>query len=108
MAQIKKDAFANINASTTDGNIISGIPGKCIRVVQLVAVCGGTATTITFNTKPVGAGVAISCLFANGANGGEVLGNNTDGWFTTNLGEGLSATTGSGSATGVQVGYVTI
>lgn len=71
-------------------------------------VTAATATNVTFNTKPVGSGTAISCLFANGANGGAVLGYNSDGWFTTNAGEGLTATTGAGSATGIQVGYVTI
>lgn len=108
MAYTKKDAFANISASTTDGAIISGINNYTIRVVQLLVICGSTATTITFNSKPSGSGTAISCQFQNGANGGAVLPYNPDGWFTTNVGEGLTATTGTGSTTGVQVGYVVI
>lgn len=98
-------AFANIAASTTDGAIVTAVVGRKIRVVAVAAVCAGTATNITFNSKPGGSGTAISCLFANGANGGEVLGYNPKGWFDTNTGEGLTATTGGGSTTGVQVNY---
>lgn len=108
MAQTKLDAIANIAASSTDANVISAISNKCIRVVQLAMVCGGTATNITFNSKGTGSGTAISCLFANGTNGGAVLGYNPDGWFTTNNGEGLTVTTGAGSTTGIQIGYVKI
>lgn len=108
MAQTKKDAFANIAASTTDGNVVSAVPFKSIRVVQVVMVASATATDCTFNSKPAGSGSAISCLFANGINGGAVLGYNPDGWFSTVPGQGLTATTGSGSSTGIQIGYVEI
>lgn len=100
--------LANIAASQTDSAIVAAVSLKQIRVVAAVMVCGGTATTFTFNSKPGGAGAAVSMLFANAANGGAVLPFNPVGWFQTGIGEGLSATTGSGSTTGVQVVYVTV
>lgn len=103
-----KRAFANVNASSTDASVVDAVPGKRIQVCAVVFVCGGTATNATFNTKPSGAGSAISALFANAANGGAVLPFAEAGWFATNVGEGLSLTTGSGSATGVQVIYMEV
>lgn len=101
-------AFANVDASSTDGEIVAAVTGKAIRVLAFIAVAGDTATTLTFNTKPSGAGSAISALFANAANGGEVLSYNDAGWFETNSGEGLTVTTGAGSTTGIQVVYAEV
>lgn len=98
-------AFANVAASTTDGSVVAAQSGSRINVLAVYAVAGGTATTLTFNTKPAGAGSAVSALFANAANGGAVLPFNEKGWFTTGLGEGLSVTTGAGATTGVGVVY---
>jgi hypothetical protein len=103
-----KFAFANIAANTTDGSVVAAVASKKIRVLALVCVAGGTATTITFNSKPAGAGTAKSAAFANGANGGEALPFSPVGWFETASGEGLSATTGAGSTTGIQVVYVEV
>lgn len=100
-------AIANIAASQTDANIVTAVAGKKIRVLAMAAVAGGTATNLTFNSKPAGVGVAISPLFANGVNGGEVLPFNPMGWFETVAGEGLTVTTGAGSTTGILVTYVT-
>ncbi len=105
MAQTPKRAFANISAGTTDGAIVSAVPGKCIVVDSCFLVAGGTATNVTFNTKPSGSGTAITALIANGANGGAVLSYNEQGWFNTNAGEGLTATTGAGTTVGIQVCY---
>ena len=101
-------AFANIAAASTDASVVAAVAGKKLRVVALVLLCGATATTITFNSKPAGAGTAISMQFQNAANGGAVLGFNQAGWFETTAGEGLTATTGVGSTTGVQVVYVEV
>ena len=98
-------AFANPAASTTDGNVVTAVAGARINVLAFFAVAGGTATTLTFNSKGGGAGTAISPLLANAANGGISADYNPKGWFTTNAGEGLTVTTGAGSATGVQVVY---
>lgn len=103
-----KFAFANIAASTTDGAVVAAVTSKKIRVLQLAVLTGATGTNITFNSKPGGAGSAKTCLFANGANGGEVLPFSPIGWFETASGEGLSATTGAGSTTGILVGYVEV
>lgn len=99
-------AFANVAAGSTDSVLKAATTGKSVVVLALAFVCGATATTATFNSKPAGAGTAISPLFANAANGGAVLPFNPAGWFFTNAGEGLSVTTGAGSATGILVTYV--
>jgi hypothetical protein len=98
-------AIANPAANGTDTAFVAAVANKRIRVLQLVCVAGGTATNLTFNSKGSGAGTAISPLLANAANGGAVLPFNKAGWFETNLGEGLTTTTGAGSATGVLIGF---
>jgi hypothetical protein len=103
-----KWALANITASQTDSNIVTAVGGKIIRVVAMFAVTGATATNLTFNSKGGGAGTAISPLFANGINGGEVLPYNPVGWFQTASGEALTCTTGAGATTGIQVVYVEV
>jgi hypothetical protein len=103
-----KWAFANITAGSTDGAIVTAVALKKIRVVALAMVTGGTATTVTFNSKPGGAGAAISPLFANAANGGAVLPPNPWGWFQSAAGEGLTATTGTGATTGILVQYIEV
>ncbi len=103
-----KFALANVAASQTDGNIVTAVTAKKIRVIALSCVCGATATDITFNSKGAGAGTAISPLYANGGNGGEVLPGNPWGWFESASGEALTATTGAGSTTGISVTYVEV
>lgn len=101
-------AKANVAAGQTDASVVAAVALKKIRVVGLVMVTGASATDVTFNTKPGGAGTAISMLFANAENGGAVLPFNPVGWFETSTGEGLSATTGAGATTGIQVVYLEI
>lgn len=108
MAQTPKRTFSNIAASTTDGALISSVSGKALTIVSAFLVAGATATNVTFNSKGSGAGTAITCLIANGANGGAVLNYNEQGWFNTNAGEGLTVTTGSGSTVGIEVAYLEI
>jgi hypothetical protein len=106
-------AIANTAASTTDGTLTTeggvalAAPSTRQKIVVLAIACvaGGTATNLTFNSKGSGAGTAISPLLANAANGGAVLPFNPVGWFSTNLGETLTVTTGTGSATGINVVY---
>lgn len=105
MSQIKKDAVLNVTASSTGTTVVAAVAFKAIRVVQVAMVTAATATNVTFNTS---SGAAISPLFANGANGGAVLNYNSEGWFTTVPGDGLTVTTGAGSTTGILIGYVTI
>lgn len=103
-----KRKFVNVAASQTDSVVVAAVTGKKLRVIALAMVAGATATDATFNSKPAGAGVAISALFANGANGGAVLPRNKEGWFETVAGEGLTVTTGAGSATGIHITYVEV
>jgi hypothetical protein len=109
MAMYVRRTFANVAASQTDSVLVAAVPGTAIKVLGVVAQAGGTATTIVFNTKPTGAGTAISATFQNGTNGSVVLPEteNGDGWFETNVGEGLTCTTGAGSTTAVQIIYTT-
>lgn len=103
-----KFALANVAASTTDGNIVSAVASKKIRVLAAAFMAGGTATNVTFNSKPAGAGTAISALFAAGANGGASLPFSPVGWFETTAGQGLTVTTGAGSTVGIVVVYVEV
>ena len=97
---------ANVGQGATETVLVTAVAGKAIRVIALLMMAGGTATEATFLSKPTGsAGVAISCLFANGINGGAVLPPCSAGWFQTVAGEALTVTTGSGSATGIQLVY---
>lgn len=101
-----KYAFANVAASSTDSALVAAVANRKIRVISIAFVCGATATTLTLNTKPSGAGSAISPAFQNAAHGGAVLGFNEGGWCETNVGEGLAATTGTGSTTGILLSYI--
>jgi len=103
-----KFALANIAASTTDGAVVAAVGGKKIRVITYKIMAGGTATDVTFTSKPGGAGSAISMLHACAANGGLSSGEAVLGHFETTSGEGLSMTTGAGSTVGVQVTYVEV
>lgn len=101
-------AIGNIAASQTDASLVAAVAGKIIRVVVFRLHAGGTATNVTFNTKGAGAGVAISELFACGANGGRADGFSPVGHFETVAGEGLTVTTGAGSTVGIGVKYVLV
>jgi hypothetical protein len=100
-----QSTFANVAQSQTDSALVPAVAGKRIAVLALAFVAGDTETTATFNSKPAGAGSAVSMTFANAANGGAVMPHNPHAWFLTKNGEGLSLTTGAGSTTGVQVVY---
>ena len=105
MAITQKYAKANVAQSQTDEPLVGAVTGKKIRVLAAFFMAGGTATTLVFNTKGAGAGVAISCEFANGANQPGSLQFCPVGWFETAAGEALTVTTGAGSTTGIQVVY---
>lgn len=103
-----KYAKANIAAATVDGAVVAAVAGKKIRVLLFRIHVGATATNVTFNSKPAGAGVAISELFAAGANGGHHGALSPFGHFETLAGEGLAVTTGAGSTAGVGVVYIEV
>jgi len=114
---VAKTSFANIAASQTDSNIITGVPGKVLRVVGGWAVNAGTAMNITFNSKGTGSGTAITSIIPCGANGGLLMpsvqpitvGEPPYGYFESNKGEGITATTGAGATIiGVTLRYLEI
>lgn len=88
-----KRAFGSI-AVGTDTSVIAAVASKKLRVLAVVLTAAGPAT-IVFNTKPGGAGTAISATFnlatGTGANT-LILPPEVCGWFETFSGEGLSAT----------------
>lgn len=100
------NAFDLIAASTTDSILVAAFAGQKIRVVAFVINQGDTTpSTVTFNSKPAGAGTAIYPALKYAANGGTTAPEVVNGYFETNVGEGLSVTTGAGSTTGVAVTY---
>lgn len=104
-------AWANISASTTDGAFTGGtIPsldsGFKYRIVWFHLHARGTATQVTFNSKPSGAGTAMSPTYECGVNSGRSEGPNEYGWFETSNSNGITVTTGAGSTVGVAIGYV--
>ncbi len=98
-------AFVNVAAGQTDSVIVTGVTNRIVLVLGVACVTAATATNVTFNSKGSGSGTAITCLFANAANGGFVLPESAGGWFQTNSGESLTVTTGSGSTSGFQISY---
>lgn len=86
------------SAAATDVALVTAIPNARIAVVALTLSTGASGCVVTFNSKPAGAGSAISGTFTMAANGGFVL-PKTEDYFRTNLGEGLTFTvTGAGTA----------
>ena len=108
MAQVRSflSAKANIATATTDGAVVSAVANQKIRVFGVIAIQGTSVGAITFNSKPAGAGTAISAAFSPAASGGFTLPVGDGPWFTTNAGEGLTVTTGATTtAVGIQVVY---
>jgi hypothetical protein len=91
-----------VAASQTDAVVIAAVTGKAIRVHSLVQQAGVTETTIEYQSGTSG---AISPTFHSGIHGGVVLPFNPAGWFETDVGESLTATTGAGSTHGILVAY---
>lgn len=97
---------ADVPQSTTDQVLVAAQgAGKIIRVLAAREQCGATATNFQYNTKGAGAGVAISAVHQNGANGGSVLPYNPTGWFKTAANEALTGSSAAGSQTGVEFIY---
>lgn len=91
-------------ANGTDTAIVAAVPGRAIGVVAVILSNSGAAiTTSTFNTKPAGAGTAISGPLTCAVNGGGYVLTPLQDWFRTNIGEGLSLT--NAAATSVTVVY---
>lgn len=101
----KYTAWDNVAAAATDSVLVAASSTNKIRVLALfVNGVDAGVCTFTFNSKGAGAGTAISPTFEVPLNGGFVL-PMSDGWFETNVGEGLTITTAAASAVGVVVVY---
>jgi hypothetical protein len=98
-------AFVNGVGAATDTNVVTALPGRKIRVVGGWASAGAAASTVQFNSKPAGSGVACAGLLNLPINGTVTL----DGVvIQTNLGEGLTITTVGAGPTAVHVVYETV
>lgn len=96
-----------INAGTTDGAIVSATAGSRIRVLSFaLGGAAGGAGTLVFNTKPAGAGTAISPLYSLAING-SARESDINGLFQTAVGEGLTGTT-SGAPIFIRVTYILV
>ncbi len=91
-------------ASDTDEELVALVTAKKLRVLALVAQCGGTATDITFESSTT---TRIHKIPA-GVNGGQVLPFNPVGWFETAAGASLTVTTGAGSSVEISGCYVEV
>lgn len=92
----RDNAFDNVPTGTTDSVLVPAVAGRKIRVRSVTLTQGTSVGAVTFNTKPAGAGVAISPGFAPAASTPLVLPDADEGgWFETNAGEGLTVTTGA-------------
>lgn len=100
-----KRATLNVPAGSTDAAGVAAVTGWRIRVLAVLMVSGGVATTVQFNSKGAGAGTPISPNYPMGVNGVFPAPYNPVGWWETNPGEGLTVTTGAGSTTAIQVIY---
>lgn len=98
-------AFANVAASSTDTVLIQGIADRVILIKGLVMQCGATATDVTFNTKTLTVGTAISAKFQLGINGTSVFPFSDSGLMKMVPGNSLSVTTSAGSTVGIQLIY---
>lgn len=97
------NAWLNVAAAQTDASLVAAVANRKIRVLGVfVNAKDAGAVTITFNSKPAGAGTAISPTFILPVNGGFVLPQG-EGWFESNVGEGLTITTAAASAVAVVV-----
>ena len=105
----RDNAWDSIAASTTDSILVAAVAGRKIRVLSVIINQGDTTpSSVQFNSKPAGSGTSIFAPLKAAANGGFVIPENSGGWFETNVGDGLSVTTGAGSTTSVAVTYTVV
>ena len=105
--KLVKTAIATVAASQTDSSVVAAVAGKRIKVVSYQLIGQGTSNTITFNSKPAGAGAAITPTYSVPATNAIAVPYSPKGHFQTVAGEGLTVTTGAtASNLGVLVNYI--
>lgn len=103
-----KFARVNIAGGTTDGNVVTAVTGKKIRIMKFEVICGsGGGSFIALNTKPAGAGTAIYGAIDLIASEKVPRPFDLFGYCETNVSEGLTGTTGA-NAVKIMVGYIEI
>ena len=107
-AATPKFAFANVAAASTDAVLVPAVSGKRIRVLAYRMTVAASATNATFNSKPVGAGVAVTETHQLDARATWSSGFSPVGHMQTTSGDGLSVTTSTGSQVGVGVVYIEV
>lgn len=101
------ELFAFVNAATgAERSVVAAVAGSRIRVLSYALSMGSGGGTLVFNTKPAGAGAAITPTFNFPGNGN--LSSSFDaGLFETSVGEGLTVTS-TVSTCGVLVTYILV
>lgn len=106
LAEVKRVKFS-VAASQTDSALVSAVSGAVLRVISMHVMTGASGpTNFQINTKPGGAGTAISPVYPLAANGGINLDHNPHGYYVSSSGEGLTITTGAGDTCVGNVLYV--
>lgn len=102
------ELYAFVNAAVAvDTAVVAASTGSKIRVLSYGVSCvAAGAGTVVFNTKPAGAGTAISQTIALPANG-NVAESDNNGLFETAVSNGLSVTV-TGNIVGVRVTYILV
>lgn len=102
--------FVNAAGGATDTPVVAAVAGRKIRLIGFIVspAAATPAASIVFNSKSGGAGTAISATFGLVAGVPITVepGEQRAGLLETNIGEGLSVTTGAGAGgAGVHVIY---
>jgi hypothetical protein len=102
-------AKVSVATNTTDAAFISGTALCHIRILWLAIQNGATASTVTLNSKPAGAGTAISPAWTYNAYGGRESVYLPGKRWQSAEGEGVSVTTAAAGATvTVEACYIVI
>jgi hypothetical protein len=103
------NAYDTVAASATDSVLVAAVATKKIRVLTYMINQGDTTpSSVQFNSKGGGAGTSIWPAVKYPANGGAQPPLVQTGMFETNVGEGLTVTTGAGSNTGIAVTFTLV
>jgi hypothetical protein len=92
------------NAGNGDNTLVTGVAGKRIRVLALIAVMTGTAVTIRFESNA--GGTALTGQMQPTQGGGFVLPFNPVGWFETEPGQLLNLELGGAQSVDGVLVYV--
>ena len=102
-----KFKVASVAASSTDSSVIASVASKKLRILSAYIMCGSTATDITFESDDPTTDTTVWKATLS-ANGGVVLPFSPLGWFETDAGEALIATTSAGSTVQINLTYIEV